>query len=541
MKKALLTALVCSTLSAFGAPIQVRDLRTEAAVNPVGVPNSPRLSWKLDSSEQGKSQSAYEIIAATNLEKLTPEKADLWATKKKKGTSRILVGWQGKPLKNGQKVHWKVRVWDKKDEPGAWSKVATFIVGDQLKLTKPPRISGFESSSKELNQLYIQSIESLEKRLAAFSEGDATALGSGSDVHRSARALLYHFESRSHLTEWLRLMDAGLTKDQFFPSQPGSNKAEPISSDAGVLVGHPLWWMTGDSQLTRSRWDTYEGHIIAREEQDSLFKGSKWGGLTASEGVSAEFIDLCYLGFSCRLILELALPAVQPQKALRFQVYAARIRKSFEFRFLNEDGSLKTKSQTGHVLALRSGVLNRKQKTKVLTDFIALIKKDGGKVGPIGAHFLPGVLSLTGNQNLALTTLKNLTNEEQTTYVNSGISEWLMTFVAGIDTIVPGFNQAIISPRIPNDDSLTWVKAHHDSPSGKISVHWEKLPDSALKMEIVIPAGILSRVTLPIGEDQEITESGKKISATLGVEVIEKKNGKVKLITQSGKYSFLIK
>lgn len=541
MKQALLTALVCSTLCALGAPIQVKDLRTESTTNPTGVSNSPRLSWKLDSGERGAFQSAYEIVAATSPEKLDEKKADLWATRKKKGATRLLLSWQGKPLKNGQKVYWKVRVWDKEDQPGDWSEIATFVVGDQSKLAKPGRISGFESSSDKINQFYARSITTLEQRLAAFTEGDVVALGNGSGVHRSARAFLYHFDSVPHLTEWLHLMDAGITKDKFFPIQPGSEKAAPISSDAGVLVGHPLWWMSGDAKLTRSRWDTYEGHIIAREEQDPLLKGTKWGGLTGSEEVSAEFIDLCYLGFSCRLVLELALPAVKPQKAIRFQVYASRIRKSFERQFVNEDGSLKTKSQTGHVLALRSAVLNPVQKAKVLADLIALVNKNGSEVGPIGAHFLPGVLSLTGNHDLALKALTDLTEEEQRTYVESGIAEWLMTFVAGIDTMAPGFNQVIVSPRIPSDDSVTWVKAYHDSPSGMITVRWEKLPESALKAEVVIPAGTLSRVILPIGENQKISEGGKKISDAIGVEVIEKKDGKITLITQSGKYSFLIK
>lgn len=541
MKQAILTALVCSTFSAFSAPIQVKGLRTESATNPVGVSNSPRLSWILASNEQGKFQSAYEILAATSPEKLDKKNADLWATKKQKGAARLLLPWQGKPLKNGQKVHWKVRVWDTEDQPGDWSKTATFIVGGQIKLPKPGRISGFESSSEKLNQLYTKSIANLEKRLSSFAEGDTAALGDGSEVHRSARAFLYHFDSSPHLTEWLRLMDTGLTKEKFFPTRPGSKESAPIGSDAGVLVNHPLWWMSGDAQTTRSRWTTYEGHMIAREAQDTLLQGTKWGGLTGSEGVSAEFIDLCYLGFSCRLALELALPAQQPQKAIRFQVYTSRIRKSFEYQFINEDGSLKTKSQTGHALALRSAVLNPKQKTRVLADFIALVEKNGSEVGSIGAHFLPGVLSLTGNQNLALKTLINLTEEDQKTYIESGIAEWLMTFVAGIDTIVPGFNQAIIAPRIPSDDSVTWVKSHHDSPSGTISVHWEKLPQSAIKVDVVVPTGTLARVILPIEKDQEVTVSGKKIEDAEAVEVIEKKDGKVTLITQSGKYSLEIK
>jgi hypothetical protein len=542
MKQAFLTALVCSTICSLGAPLEVKGLRTESATNPIGVSNSPRLSWQLDSDERGNFQRAYEILAATTQEKLDEEKADLWATKKQQGAAKLLVSWQGKPLKKGQKVHWKVRVWDKQDRPSGWSKIATFVVGEQAKLSKPGRISGFESSSEKLNQLYRQSIANLEKRLDAFTEGDVAALGDGSAVHRSARAFLYHFDSVPHLTEWLRLMDSEITKDNFFPIYPGAQTTAPVSSDSGVLVTHPLWWMSGDAQPTRSRWDAYEGHIIAREAQDTLLKGTKWGGIADSENVAAEFIDLCYLGFSCRLILELALPAVQPQKAIRFQVYASRIRKSFERQFVNKDGSLKSKSQTGHVLALRSAVLNPEQKAKVLADLIALVTKNGSKVGPIGAHFLPGVLSLTGNQDLALKSLTSLNAEEQKNYTESGIAEWLMTFVAGIDTIAPGFNQVIISPRIPSNDSLSWVRAYHDSPTGQISVYWKKLsPDSALKAEVMIPTGALSRVILPIRKNQKITESGNEIADAKGVEIIERKDGKVSLITQSGKYSFLIK
>ena len=542
MKQGFLTALVCSTICALGAPLKVKELRTESAANPIGVSNSPRLSWKLDSNERGNSQSAHEILAATSQRKLDEKTADLWATKKQQGAAKLLVPWQGKPLKNGQKVHWKVRVWDKEDQASAWSGIATFVVGERAKLVKPARISGFESSSEEINQLYTQSIADLEKRLTGFTEGDVTALGDGSMVHRSARAFLYHFDSVPHLTEWLRLMDSEITKDNFFPNHPGAKTTAPVSSDSGVLVTHPLWWMSGDAQSTRSRWNAYEGHIIAREAQDTLLKGTKWGGIVDSENISAEFIDLCYLGFSCRLILELALPAVQPQKAIRFQVYASRIRKSFERQFVNTDGSLKSTSQTGHVLALRSAVLNPQQKAKVLADLIALVAKNGSEVGPIGAHFLPGVLSLTGNQDLALKTLTNLNAEEQKTYAESGVAEWLMAFVAGIDTIAPGFNQVIISPRIPSDDTLRWVKAYHDSPTGKISVHWKKLSsDSALTAEIMIPPGTLSRVILPIGENQKITESGDAIADAEGVEIVERKDGKVSLITQSGKYFFLIK
>jgi hypothetical protein len=70
MKQGFLTALVCSTICALGAPLKVKELRTESATNPIGVSNSPRLSWKLDSNERVNSQSAHEILAATSKRKL---------------------------------------------------------------------------------------------------------------------------------------------------------------------------------------------------------------------------------------------------------------------------------------------------------------------------------------------------------------------------------------------------------------------------------------------------------------------------------------
>jgi len=74
MKQAFLTALVCSTVFTLGAPLKIKELRTESATNPIGVSNSPRLSWKLNSNERGNFQSAYEILAATNQEKLNDKK-----------------------------------------------------------------------------------------------------------------------------------------------------------------------------------------------------------------------------------------------------------------------------------------------------------------------------------------------------------------------------------------------------------------------------------------------------------------------------------
>lgn len=542
MKNGILIAFLLAPLLASAAPVVVEDLRVEFQSNPAGVGKLPTLSWKLVSDQRGARQSAYQILAASSAEKLEAEKtADVWNSEKKPGAVSHLVLWGGKGLKDGQKVFWKVKVWNHEDEESTWSDPAHFVSGGKKAFPHPKRISGFESSSKELNQLYEDSVKRLEERLKSFPENGGGNLGTGAEVQRSARALLYHFDSLPHLTEWIRLMDESQTKENYFPIHPGSKEVGSISSDAGVLVNHPLWWMGGDSKLVQKRWGIFEKYMMSRETRDKKFKGTKWGNIAATEGISAEFLDLCYLGFSTRLIREMAGPARQPLNVLRFQDYAARIRTSFGEQFLEKDGSLKAKSQTAHLLALRCGVLTREQHKPVIDDLVASLKKEGAKVGPIGAHFLPPVLSLTNNQDLAVKILTGLNEEQRKIFAGNGVSEWLMGFLAGVDSAADGFSQALIAPRIPTDGSVTEVIAHHITPRGKLAVAWKIQEDQSLKIDVTIPPGIFARIILPSKKGQEITESGNPLKEAPGVELVAKTDSTFSMISQSGTYSFLIK
>lgn len=541
MKQVFLTVLLCSALFATGAPIQVDHLRVNLQENPTGLTDPPRLSWKLVSTEKSKTQRGYQILAATSLDKLTEDAADLWNNKVEKLSTRHLVPWKGEELKDGQKVFWKVRVWDEKEAVGDWSKPAHFVMGGEKSPSKPPRISHFESSSPELNKLYTDSISELEKRINAFSAKTPEALGTGAEVHRSARALLYHFEAAPQLSEWLGLMDAGLNKDDFFPIQPGSDQVGSISSDAAIIAHHPLWWMSGDAASPEARWALYEKHMIAREKMDRKFKGTKWGTITDTEGTPAEFLDLCYLGYTTRLIRELAAPARQPLNVIRFKDFAARIKVSFQAQYIDESGSLKIKSQTAQVLALRSAVLTPEQQAKVTDDLMKSLDSDGLKVGPIGAYFLPGVLSLTGHQKTALKILTSLKEEERKLFVGNGISEWLMSFVAGIDASAPGFARVVIVPRITDGDELKWVKARYESQVGTVAVHWQKLPKGELKADVTIPAGTIARIILPARKGQKITVDGKEISEIPAIEIFQQTDTGIVLVSKSGQYSLVLK
>jgi len=543
MKKSTFSiALLFLLLSVFAqaAPVQVVDLRVDFQTQANGTTTTPRFSWKIASDEIGKRQKNYHLIAASSLEKLTSKNADLWNSKPEHGLVKHLVEWQGKDLKEGQEVHWKVQVFDEDDTASDWSKPNSFKVGSKKILAKPTRISTFESSSAELNALYQESVTHLQAQLSQFKADGTGTLGTGAEVQRSVRPMLYHFDALPHLTEWIRQMDASMTEEGYFPIQPGSKKVGSSSSEGAIIVNHGLWWMGGDHAMAKRRWPLYEKHMMARETADRGFQGKAWGEISASEGMTAEFIDLCYLAITTRLVRQLAVPAQEPMNVIRFQDYAGRMRKSFEKQYLNEDGNLKVTSQSAHLLALRSAVLSKENQPKIIAALLASIEKNGLKVGPIGAHFLPGVLSLTNNQDKAVELLTSLSDEQKEAFIGNGVSEWLMSYLAGIDASVAGFAHVSISPRIPSGDTIKWVKASHQSVAGEIAVRWEKLGKDQLKIDVTIPAGSMARINLPCLKEQTLTVGGKPLKESLGVAQAARTDSTISLVGQSGIYSFLI-
>ena len=112
------------------SPVQVDALTCEHLTNPVGIGNQqPRLSWKLRSARNGEVQTAWEIRAASSAAGLKANSPDLWDSGKIISDQSILVSWGGKSLSSRAQVFWQVRVWDKNDQPTAWSSTASFELG----------------------------------------------------------------------------------------------------------------------------------------------------------------------------------------------------------------------------------------------------------------------------------------------------------------------------------------------------------------------------------------------------------------------------
>ena len=96
-------------------------LRCENREHPLGLDTlRPRLSWILIStglSERNQKQSAYRVLAASSPSRLRAGHGDLWDTGKVASDQSIQLTYGGAALNSGQRVWWKVQVWDQNGRP----------------------------------------------------------------------------------------------------------------------------------------------------------------------------------------------------------------------------------------------------------------------------------------------------------------------------------------------------------------------------------------------------------------------------------------
>lgn len=110
--------------------IRISDLKIQHLENPVGIGASkPLFSYLLHSDRKDVRQSAWQILAASTPEKLDQNLGDLWDSGKRKGSRNFGIVYEGIALESRQRVFWKVKVWDEKDQESEWSSMAYWEMG----------------------------------------------------------------------------------------------------------------------------------------------------------------------------------------------------------------------------------------------------------------------------------------------------------------------------------------------------------------------------------------------------------------------------
>jgi alpha-L-rhamnosidase len=105
-------------------------LKVEDRTNPIGIGDTtPEFSWITEDYEEGKAQSAYQVIVASSPDILDEGKADMWNSGKIRSDNSALISYSGKALQSRGLYYWKVRTWNNEGNASFWSEPAHFEIG----------------------------------------------------------------------------------------------------------------------------------------------------------------------------------------------------------------------------------------------------------------------------------------------------------------------------------------------------------------------------------------------------------------------------
>ena len=113
--------LSCAT----AAPL---DLRCDGISGSPAVGAAPQMSWRMDPAGRGQAQSAFQVLVASSVELLAEGRGDLWDSGKVLMPRAPQMSYAGRTLASGQLCSWKVRSWDSRGRPSAWSEPAAWLV-----------------------------------------------------------------------------------------------------------------------------------------------------------------------------------------------------------------------------------------------------------------------------------------------------------------------------------------------------------------------------------------------------------------------------
>lgn len=121
----ILLSAVCSAKG-----LSFSTLSCNSMQNPLGIETQqPRLSWQLKADGFNRSQTAYQVIFASQATLLNAKDADVWNSNKINSSQSSLVAYKGQSLVPTTAYWWKVRIWDEKGKASAWSAPQTFETG----------------------------------------------------------------------------------------------------------------------------------------------------------------------------------------------------------------------------------------------------------------------------------------------------------------------------------------------------------------------------------------------------------------------------
>jgi alpha-L-rhamnosidase len=303
----------------------------------------------------------------------------------------------------------------------------------------------------------------------------------------------------------------------------------------------PDWFVDfyGDRRVAESHYAAMKTWVLAmrrHELPDGTLKGTSYGDWCdtysmdekASDYGSTprELVSTAYQYHNYRIMERLAKSMGHAEDERTLADLADKLKVAFNGKFLDSmTHTYQGATQTGYVLALAFGLAPEEQRTAIIANLIddIMVKHNGHLSGGlVGMQWLMQTLTDIGRPDVAWKIATQTTrpswgymlskgattiwerwdydtrgpgmNSEALLIQAGNVDAWFYQTLAGIRPAAPGFKKILIKPAVLGD--LTWVKAHFDSPYGRIVSDW-KVEGSEFTMNVTIPANTTATIVVP--------------------------------------------
>jgi len=441
----------------------------------------------------------------------------------------------------------------------------------------PKENGGFSCSNEKFNRLHSVITHSLLNYIHHRPRDPAREkLGWTQDAWQLAEPSFYNYDLGSVYRLWFRDMKAGQEASGHVPpvnpspvwgnwGQNGSNLSCPWWGGAMNYGPWQLYHFTGDKDFLKELYPGMKASV------DFIHSTSKeliidWGlgdwGEVGTLGLPVNtpknFSNTCAFYYLATINAQVAEILGEKEDAIKYNQLANDIRDAFNKKFLDfKTGSYGENSQTKYALPLLLGMVPDEIIEIAGQHLIKEVKKKNGHLstGFVGSMALMKTLSdldpelayAIANQEDepswwgmikdGRTTIPEFWNGEGVQNIVSlggPLENWFYYGLAGIrpDPAAPGFKNCIIKPAFVKD--LDWLKAHHDSPYGRIAVEWKRR-DGKIEVDVTVPVNSTATIYLP---GKNIREGGLPIHKANGISFLRIENDRAVYKLSSGEYAF---
>ena len=385
------------------------------------------------------------------------------------------------------------------------------------------------------------------------------------DAHLSAEQVLLNFAPATAYAKWLRdfqdVQRPGGQLPGIVPTGDWGYNVGPAWDSALFLIPWYVYVYTGDVSLLEAVYDNmkaYLNYALSRSNQDLFDFGlGDWCPPTgAADGYACPKVvtSTAYIYVDATIMAKAAVLLGRPDDATEYEALAARIRSAFRREFLDSaTGRVRGDCQTAWSCALYQGLVDAEEKPRVFQHLVEAIEEQGQHLdtGILGTKYLLHTLTEGERTDLAYAVASQTTfpswgyglEQGATTlwerwsgegsrnhHMFSDISAWFYRALAGIrpDSGEPGFKHVVFRPEPVA--GLTFVRAYHDSPYGRVACQW-KTEGRQLSIDLTVPVNCHATLYLPQGYTENLQEGG--------LDLVHQQ-GRLGLQLGSGEYRFTV-